>query len=126
MPTRLAQSSVAPSETSTEAPKQYLITALTADPAKALKYLEKMIDEHSGAIKKSEDLGPRTLAYPIDRQRELNLVSVFFSISPAAIKPLNDKLAAQDSIARYLLTIWRADIDQTKPKAAKKATRANV
>lgn len=111
-------------ETEVEGKTQmYLLSALSKDGAAALDELAKIISSAGLKVAKSEDLGVRKLAFSINGNRELSLVSVFFSADPASLKNVQNELTHADLIERFLLTTWRASLDEPKRKTGEYSSR---
>lgn len=105
----------------TESPRQerYLISAL-ADSPETLTHLTESLKAAGVAILKTETLGARRLAFPIDKKTELELLSVFFESDPAQIKPLENTLKRDTLLKRFLLTKWSVDPNAEPRSRAKK------
>jgi ribosomal protein S6 len=88
--------------------ERYLLSALVRQAA-VLEDLKRHIEAAGGRILKSEDLGVRALAYPINKARELNLISAFFQAEPAAARELDKQLQEESGLERYLLTKWSVE-----------------
>ncbi|MEK7171218.1 MAG: 30S ribosomal protein S6 [Patescibacteria group bacterium] len=119
-------------ETVAEAPVElktrlYLLSALAKDATGALDELADIIKGIGSKLEQSEDMGVKRLAYPIKKQSQLSLVSVFFNADPQALKDLAAELVHSEKIDRYLLTEWRAGLDEQGNKRPKrKAEEKNV
>jgi len=100
-----------PIETKT---RMYLLSALTKDSQKALLELTELVKQSGSKVEKSEDLGPKRLAFAINKARELSLVSVFFLADRQILTALDGELKHAENIERYLLTDWKADLDAPK------------
>ncbi|MEX1051849.1 MAG: 30S ribosomal protein S6 [Patescibacteria group bacterium] len=88
----------------------YLLSALVQNET-SLKTIETLVSA-KGKVAKAESLGVKTLAFPINKHRELTLVSVFFTTEPTAISALEKELKVEDEIERYLITTWRGDMNR--------------
>ena len=99
-------------ETSVE-PKtrMYLLSALTKDGQKALAELTELVGQAGSKVAKAEDLGPKKLAFAVNKERELTLVSVFFEANREILVTLDSELKHADTLERYLLTDWKADLN---------------
>lgn len=98
----------------TAAPERlYLLTALVKTEADFAE-LQKVVAKHPITIKKAENLGARTLAFPIKKAHELLLTSIFFTAQSTAISPIDKELENEETVMRYLLTDWNGDIDPPK------------
>lgn len=91
----------------------YLLSALSTDGT-VLPMLTEKVEQKGAVIKKSEDLGVKRLAYPINRHNELTLVSLFFEATAKAIQELNQELRHQDQVERFLITRWNAPLEQSE------------
>lgn len=89
----------------------YLLSAVTVDPKKALTELKSLVTQVEGTIEKEEDLGLRRLHYPINKHKELSLVSVFFRLDEANVAELNEELKHASILERFLLTRWNASLE---------------
>ena len=103
--------------------QMYLLSALTQNPSSALTELTALILSAGFKVEKSEDLGLKKLAFPINKHLELSLVSVFFRANNQIIKTLDGELKHTDTIERYLLTTWRASLEDTKRRIAERQKR---
>lgn len=105
-------------ETATATPatrtERYLLSALTTDSKKALSELSALIKDQSATVEKEEDLGERKLTFAVNKHRELNLVSVFFQATGDQIKALQAELDHATTIERFLLTRWRAGLEEPR------------
>lgn len=117
-------------DVATAAGNLYLVSALAQDEA-ALKTLTTHLDGKA-KVAKAESLGKKTLAYPINKHKELYLLSVFFTAEPNEIPGLEKELSHEDEIERFLVTTWRGDInkeprsDRPRREHAKSATKSEV
>lgn len=97
-------------ETPAAASQLYLLSALVQKDS-SLKTIEEIV-KAKGKVAKAESLGSKTLAFPINKHRELTLVSVFFNAEPGIIPELDKELAVEDEVERHLITTWRGDINR--------------
>lgn len=104
--------------------RRYLMSALTKDADKTLKEAAKAIKDAGATIEKEEDLGTKRLAYPIDEQTEMNLISIYFQASSEIIKGIEKELDHVETIARFLVTTWKADVDAVHSKGRPVRERA--
>ena len=88
--------------------ERYLVSALVESNA-ALTTLSDFIKNAGATVIKTEDLGPRRLAFPIEKKSELTLISVFFTTEPSIAHTLEEKLRHESSVKRFLLTKWAVD-----------------
>lgn len=88
--------------------ERYLLSALVENPT-TLEEIKKIVTDFDGEIVKTEELGERKLAFPINKKSELHLVSIFFMNKPEVIPGLEKQLRSEDKIARFLLTRWTSD-----------------
>ena len=103
--------------------QMYLLSALAKDPKSALDELAALVLAAGSKVEKSEDLGTKRLAFPINRHLELSLVSVFFNASAHTIKTLNSELKHAETIERHLLSTWRAGLEEPKRRQAERQRR---
>lgn len=94
----------------TTSEKLYLLSALLKEEA-ALAELVQFVGKHNAIVKKSENLGSRTLSFPVLGERELLLTSIFFMAEPSAVASLEKALRHEEYVKRFLLTDWKGDID---------------
>jgi small subunit ribosomal protein S6 len=88
----------------------YLLSALGRDGS-VLDHLAEQLKKHDVVIKKTEDLGMKKLAYPINKQTDLNLVSIFFEAPGATAYALENQLRHEEEVERFLLTRWNASLE---------------
>lgn len=88
--------------------ERYLISALV-EKSEVLADLIKTIESVEATVVKSETLGMRRLAFPIAKKSDLELISVFFEVSPSVIKGLETTLSREADLKRFLLTKWTVD-----------------
>jgi ribosomal protein S6 len=88
----------------------YLASALVKNES-TLEHLAELIKQQGGEVKKTESLGQKQLAYPINKQPALTLISVFFTAPKNVIAPLEKELKQDEMIERSLVTTWRGDLD---------------
>jgi ribosomal protein S6 len=96
----------------------YLASAMVKDE-NSLNHLEQIIKQHGGEIKKAESLGQKQLAYPINKQASLCLISVFFQASRDIIANLEKELNQDQLIERSLVTTWRGNPEAPERKVNK-------
>lgn len=89
--------------------------AAEADITKLNTAIEKMIKKEGGNVVKTEDMGRRKLAYPINKKTEGHYVLFEIEGSGQEIAELERRMRVNDSIMRYLTV--RVDEDR---KAAEK------
>lgn len=89
----------------------YLLTAFVKTDA-AADQLIALVKSAGVDIKKTENLGNRNLVYPIKKQTQLILVSIFFQAIAPTIVRLNQQLRHEELVYRYLLTTWHDDINR--------------
>jgi small subunit ribosomal protein S6 len=95
----------------------YIGTPDTADAeiTKLNDAIEKMIKKEGGSVVKTEDMGRRKLAYPINKKTEGHYVLFEIEGSGQEIAELERRMRVNDTIMRYLTV--RVDEDR---KAAEK------
>jgi ribosomal protein S6 len=95
----------------------YLLTLLVSDEKSLATVKEHLKDRVK--IVKEENLGPRTLAYPINKHKELTLISIFFTADSTVVTAIEKELKLEEEVERFLLTTWRGDINK-EPRSARK------
>ena len=103
--------------------QMYLLSALTKDAKSALDELTALVAAAGSKIEKAEDLGLRKLHFPINKLSELFLVSVFFKADSQTIRTLDSELKHTETIERYLMSTWRAGLDEPKRRQAERQKR---
>lgn len=108
----------------------YLLSALVKDGAAAIKQLQKVL-EGKVEIVKCEDFGPKPLAFAVNKQRQLNLISIFFTAEGSVVKALQQELIHEEALERFLLTTWREDPERPlsrkrAPQRERERERVNV
>jgi ribosomal protein S6 len=91
--------------------QRYLLTILAQDDSD-LEKLETFLKEFDINIEKVENLGRRSLFFPVDKQRELILMSAFFVAQNDQAPIIENKLNHEAFAKRILLTKWNAEIVQ--------------
>lgn len=89
--------------------------AADADITKLNDAIEKMIKKEGGSVVKTENMGRRRLAYPINKKTEGHYVLFEIEGSGQEIAELERRMRVNDTIMRYLTV--RVDEDR---KAAEK------
>lgn len=107
-----------PTETATE---RYLLTMLV-EQVETLSTISKELTETGAKVVKTEELGERHLAFPILKNHNLQLVSVFFEAAPEMIKSTEQSLRGNTNIKRYLLTRWAADPNEVSSRRGRGRT----
>jgi ribosomal protein S6 len=103
--------------------QRYLLTCLSAK-AETLDELVKLLETRQAVIKKSENLGSRSLAFKINKHAELQLMSVFFETQPINLPPIQEELKHAPGVERFLLTTWNADFERPVRKKRELTTPA--
>ena len=105
----------------------YLISALVKND-EALEKVASFIKESGAEVKKAENLGIKSLVFPINKNHQLTLVSVFFTAESKTANKLQETLRHEEFIERFLLTTWRGPIELPPRKNArvKKEERTEV
>lgn len=106
--------------------KLYLLSALGENGPAIVKNIESLLGNLGAQIEKIEDLGQRELAQPVKKHHQLSLVSVFFRLDNAKIKQFEEQLREEETIIRFLLTSWRAPLEEPKTRSKTNKTTANV
>lgn len=86
----------------------YLLSALV-QKEETLKLLKKVVSSKAEIVKE-ENLGKKTLAYPINKHSELTLLSIFFTAEPTNLIAIEKELHVEEEIERYLVTSWSAEL----------------
>ena len=73
------------------------------DLEKVITHIEKVIIKQGKGEAKYDNLGKRTLAYPIHKQREGVYVNYLFSAEPLSIAKIKDALQHDESIMRFIV-----------------------
>jgi len=100
-------------ETPAENAHFYLLSVLS-QTGELLTALTECVEQGGGLVKKSEDLGLRKLAYPINRHLELHLLSVFFETDGEKARKIEQEVTHEDGVERLLLTRWNAPLEQSE------------
>ena len=103
--------------------QMYLLSALVKDAEVGLAALTALVQAGGLKVEKTEDFGLKKLAFPINKQLELTLVSVFFLSDAPSVRALDSELAHAETIERFLLTTWRAGLDEPKRRQAERQKR---
>lgn len=105
-----------------DAGQLYLISALVQKD-EALDELASYLKKAGCLVKKTENLGLKTLYVTINKHSALTLVSVFFTAPAAVAHKLQASLRHEESLERFLLTTWRGDLEAPvrKPRGERKA-----
>ncbi len=100
----------------------YLVSALVQKD-EALDELVAFLKKAGCLVKKTENLGVKTLYVTINKHSALTLVSVFFTAPAAIAHKLQATLRHEEYVERFLLTTWRGDLEAPvrKPRGARKA-----
>ena len=106
-----------------EGEKLYLLSALVKEEAD-LNELVDFLAKHELSIKKSENLGSKTLSFAVNKNHELLLTSVFFTAATTVIPALEKSLHHEEYVQRFLLTDWNGDIDAPKRNSDRHRTKA--
>ena len=111
------------SKSETAKSRMYLLSALTKDARSGLDELTALVSDAGSKVEKSEDLGIKRLAFPINKYLELSLISVFFNATPQTIKTLDSELKHAGTVERHLLSTWRAGLDEPKRRQLERQKR---
>lgn len=95
----------------------YLLTTLIKEE-KDFDQIVSAVKAAGATVVKTENLGERTLAFPVKKHRALILASIFFTATSGEVKAINQELKSEEAVFRFLLTDWKAD-----PDAPKRPTR---
>ena len=69
----------------------------------SIKSVEKIIKENAKGRLQTENLGKKTLAYPINKQNEGYYVNYDFDAPPAAISKIKEELKHSEEILRFIV-----------------------
>lgn len=67
------------------------------------KTLKELIAAHSGEVIKEEDLGEKTLAYPIRKKTTAHFYEWAVTLPTTSLNEFKKKLSFEDDMVRYLL-----------------------
>lgn len=76
-----------------------LITSREENVSAAALEIEKL----DGKIEKQQFLGVKKLAYPLKKETDGHLASIFFEMEPQNLKRLHERLLLLPSVLRYLI-----------------------
>ncbi|HEX8136121.1 MAG TPA: 30S ribosomal protein S6 [Pyrinomonadaceae bacterium] len=100
-------------------------TASDEDVTRLSDGLRQVITDQGGTITKHENMGRRTLAYPIDRKNEGIYVLFEVEGSGREIAELERRMRVNDQIIRYLTVRVDEDRRRAEKFKAKRARRAS-
>ncbi len=109
----------------------YVVGAETADEdiAKLNETIEQIVDKEGGSIVKTEDMGRRKLAYPINKKTDGYYVLFEIEGSGQEIAELERRMRVNDAILRYLtvrVDEERKTADRFQAKRDKRHARRNT
>lgn len=87
--------------------------------------LQQTITDLGGTITKNEDMGRRTLAYPIGRQTEGHYILFEIEGSGREIAELERRMRVNDQVLRYLTVRVDGDRQRAEKFKAKRARKAS-
>ncbi|HEY0320189.1 MAG TPA: 30S ribosomal protein S6 [Pyrinomonadaceae bacterium] len=87
--------------------------------------LQQIITEQGGSITKSEDMGRRTLAYPISHKNEGHYMLLEIDGTGREIAELERRMRVNDQIVRYLTVRVDEDRQRAEKFKAKRARKAS-
>ena len=99
----------------------YLLSALV-QKEEVMELLKKIVSSKAEIIK-DESLGMKTLAYPINKHKELILLSIFFTAEPDKVIAIEKELHVEEKIERYLITTWDDELPKEDAHTFRKNTR---
>ncbi len=100
---------------------ELMLVAVSDRADQLLTRVEKSVKEVDAVNLKVERLGKKQLAYQIKKQTDATYFVINFEASPAAAKPIWDKLRLeQEDLLRYML------LKKVEKKASKKSKRADL
>ncbi|MEW6608533.1 MAG: 30S ribosomal protein S6 [bacterium] len=82
---------------------------------KLIKKVEKIVEKHSGEIKKVTKLGLKKLANPIKHKREGIYYLLNLEIDPVSIKEYENILKLSNIVLRFLTQTSTAPVVETQP-----------
>ncbi len=100
-------------------------TASDEDVTRLSDGLRQIITDQGGTVTKHENMGRRTLAYPIDRKNEGIYVLFEVEGSGREIAELERRMRVNDQIIRYLTVRVDEDRRRAEKFKAKRARRAS-
>lgn len=96
------------------------------DVTKLTENLQQIITDQGGTVTKHEDMGRRTLAYPIGRKNDGHYVLFEIDGSGREIAELERRMRVNDQVLRYItvrVDLDRRRADKFKDKRARKASK---
>lgn len=87
--------------------------------------LQQIITDQGGTITKTEDMGRRTLAYPIGHKNEGHYMLLEIEGTGGEIAELERRMRVNDQIVRYLTVRVDEDRQRAEKFKAKRARRAS-
>lgn len=99
--------------------------AADADITKLNDAIEKMIKKEGGSVVKTEDMGRRRLAYPINKKTEGHYVLFEIEGSGQEIAELERRMRVNDTIMRYLTVRVDEDRKAAEKNRSKREKRQN-
>jgi small subunit ribosomal protein S6 len=99
--------------------------AADADITKLNDAIEKMIKKEGGSVVKTESMGRRKLAYPINKKTEGHYVLFEVEGSGQEIAELERRMRVNDMIMRYLTVRVDEDRKAAEKNRAKRERRQN-
>jgi small subunit ribosomal protein S6 len=97
----------------------------TDDFARLSETLQQIITEQGGTITKTEDMGRRTLAYPISHKNEGHYMLLEIDGTGREIAELERRMRVNDQIVRYLTVRVDEDRQRAEKFKAKRARKAS-
>jgi small subunit ribosomal protein S6 len=70
---------------------------------------KKIISDAKGLIHREENLGRRSLAYPIEKVRKAHFVLLNVFIDTATVNELRDQFRYNDAVLRHLIEVQEGD-----------------
>ncbi len=87
--------------------------------------LQQIITDQGGSITKAEDMGRRTLAYPINHRNEGHYMLLEIDGSGREIAELERRMRVNDQIVRYITVRVDEDRQRAEKFKAKRARKAS-
>jgi len=92
--------------------------------------INEVVKKYGGEITSTDDLGPKKMAFPIDKVQAGNYLVIEFNIEPEKIKELGGELKLTPEVLRYEIITKKmktqAEVDEEKVRREKMVERAKV
>lgn len=100
-------------------------TATDEDVTRISDNLQQIITDQGGSVTKTENMGRRQLAYPIDRKTEGNYVLLEVDGSGREIAEVERRMRVNDQVLRYITVRVDEDRRRAEKFKAKRARKAS-